>query len=292
LVSAITDRYPHVSGDSFIQKMVQLPFRVPPLNLDKTDFLSALVPNWSAEVYGLPGTLNSKAFSSHIHEIATLGLDANPRQIKRLVNSFLLLQRVVVSQSLPLDLRLLVALIGVQLKWPDYYHRFQEAVLAEDAQEPFKIFTDAEEQPALVRYAQRLLNKTVPNDLLRQILHLTAVVVADRHFDAANLDMSSAERREANRKALRAELPNWGFVSKRGSANYFYSEMLPDIRFYFAHNFVRCDKRMESDATGKAKWVMWESYSLSDEAHLVLKVIQQPDKHFTSQLPAKASSSA
>jgi hypothetical protein len=141
----------------------------------------------------------------------------------------------------------------------------------------------AEGQPELVRYAEQLLDREVSNDLLKPLLHLTAVVVADRQFDGANVDMSSAERREFNRKALRAELQNWEFVPQRNDPSFFYSDKMPDIRFYFALTYVRCDKRVKSEATGKAKWVMWESYSLADEAHLVPEVIQQPNKHFAGQ---------
>ena len=105
LVRAIGHRYPHLQGNDrlghqFIEKMVQLPFRVPPLELDRDDVLSALVPGWATMAGVSPG------FVVIAKDIATLGLDANPRRIKRFVNAFLLSNHIALTRNLGVDLNL------------------------------------------------------------------------------------------------------------------------------------------------------------------------------------------
>jgi hypothetical protein len=129
LVGAVTTRYPHVSGHEFIEKIVQLPFRVPPLVLESDDFLTELIPDWDHRKQAFP-----TAFGDLVKEIASLGLRANPRQIKRLVNSFLLLNRIVQQRQLQVDTELMTSVIGLQLRWPSHYQDLLEAVLVEDAE--------------------------------------------------------------------------------------------------------------------------------------------------------------
>jgi hypothetical protein len=286
LVSAITQKYPHVSGDSFIQKMVQLPFRVPPLSLEKDGFLSTLIPTWRTQARDsrLPAFVTFSAFSSVIYDIATLGLDANPRQIKRLINSFLLLQRVVTSRFLDIDLKLLAALIGVQLRWPEHYYRFQEAVVIENADTPLSVFRDAQDTPALVRYAMQLLNEDVPNETLDQILHLTAVVVADQDLDAADLAMSPAEQREHIRAQLIAQLKNRDF-EQSSDGRWYFNISMPDVRLRLTHSCVIFERRQQATASGKAEWIAEESYSLANEneVNLALRVLDEPAKGVMSR---------
>jgi len=192
LIKAIKVKYPHVSGDEFIRKMVQLPFRVPPLDLEGTDFLPALIPDWSLEEYDLPID-----FDSHIRDIAVLGLNANPRQIKRLINSFLLLNRVVVSRSLSTDPKFLAALIGVQLGWPDHYRRFEEAAMAGD-EKPFSVFAETDEQDKkppeqLVRYAKLVIDTKVSNDEIKQVLHLTRAVAVEKNIVSSPVESVVSE---------------------------------------------------------------------------------------------------
>jgi predicted KAP-like P-loop ATPase len=83
LVRAINEKYKHVSGDEFVQKIIQLPFRVPSLPLESTESLAELIPSWGTWAKTLPAGL-----PDHLRNISERGLDSNPRQIKRLINSF------------------------------------------------------------------------------------------------------------------------------------------------------------------------------------------------------------
>ena len=112
------------SGHRFIEKIVQLPFRVPPLALEQATFLDELIPNWLTWESDLPAD-----FPNHIRDISDFGLGANPRQIKRLINSFLLLKQVMYARDVDIDLKLAAALIGVQLRWPAHFRDFHATVL-------------------------------------------------------------------------------------------------------------------------------------------------------------------
>jgi KAP family P-loop domain len=162
LIKAVATKYPHVSGHEFIEKMVQLPFRVPPLTIGAEDFLGELIPGWSLR------TEFPEAFPELLTDVASLGLRANPRQIKRLINSFLLLDRIVERRGLEVDRELMTAMIGLQLRWPDHFRDLQDGILAED-QNPFEPLANSGDD-ALVRYAARFFGTTPENDALRQIL--------------------------------------------------------------------------------------------------------------------------
>jgi tetratricopeptide (TPR) repeat protein len=177
LINAIKIRYPHVSGDSFIQKMVQLPFRVPPINLEAPSFLSELIPTWAEWEAQFPA-----GFSQYARDIAMLGLEANPRQIKRLINSYLLLSRIIEQRNLAIEPQQLAALIGVQLRWPSRYRDFQDAVLAEDP-DPFQTFREDPDEPALQKYAGRFFDRKTSGTDLKQVVQLTAVVVVDEQSE-------------------------------------------------------------------------------------------------------------
>lgn len=175
LVSAIERKYEHVSGHVFIEKLVQIPFRVPPLTIYNRQSLEELLPDWRVHVQDLPDY-----FSDRVVDIALLGLRGNPRQVKRLLNSFLVLQRIMEHRRLPVDHLLLVALIGLQLRWPAQHQRLHEAV--RDAMEgsdddPLGAIAEGELDPTLPQYANRFIAQLeVPTDALWRTLQLTAVV--------------------------------------------------------------------------------------------------------------------
>ena len=123
LVNAIERKYEHVNGHTFIEKLVQIPFRVPPLSIDNRRSLEELLPDWERHAGELPDH-----FYDRIVDIALLGLRGNPRQVKRLLNSFLMLRRIMQRRNLPVDELLLAALIGLQLRWPAEHQRFHDAV--------------------------------------------------------------------------------------------------------------------------------------------------------------------
>jgi len=180
LVKAVTARYPHVSGHEFIEKMVQLPFRVPPLAMAEERLLDELIPNWGKREREF-----TDGFAGSVVDIAALGLRSNPRQIKRLINSFLVLERIVARRKLDIDRDLMAAMIGLQLRWPDQYQDLQNDILVADPN-PFESLEQSGDE-MLVRYVKRFFSENPPNHTLREILQLTAVVASKGDVEAEAL---------------------------------------------------------------------------------------------------------
>jgi formylglycine-generating enzyme required for sulfatase activity len=81
IVEAIQTRYDgEVRGRQYLEKIIQLPFRLPPIETkDMRSFVDSLVPH-------LPDNRCSEVFAE--------GLAPNPRQVKRTINIFLLLWKL------------------------------------------------------------------------------------------------------------------------------------------------------------------------------------------------------
>lgn len=267
LVQAVTARYEHVSGHEFIQKIIQLPFRVPPLSIDDAAFIVELIPSWSDWGVALPD-----GFKSSLVDVSVLALESNPRQIKRLVNSFLVLERIVRLRSLDVDFAVLTALLGLQLRWPAQYQEFQDSVLA--GGDVTAALGDGEE--ALHQYQARFLTDAVLDTAkLRELLQLTSVVAGEEVMDVA---ASISAEREIEREEFASKLAAAGFMPSRRSPKIYYSPARPAMRYVMENRVVRFEKR---DAKGK--WRLWESYLLSSETELALMVANSPETHFTNR---------
>ncbi len=109
---------------------------------------------------GLEGDLGPVPpdFARYAYDIANIAFKANPRRIKRLLNSFLVLRNIIDKRAQAVDYRLLAALIGFQLRWPQRYQEFVRA--AEESQEqPHEVLRMAERMTVTCRI-------TLPNSLL------------------------------------------------------------------------------------------------------------------------------
>ena len=241
LVKAVAIKYPHVSGHEFIEKMVQLPFRVPPLVVDAEGFLGELIPRWVKREAELP-----EGLTATITDIADLGLRSNPRQIKRLINSFLVLERIVDRRNLDIDRTLMAAMIGLQLRWPDDFQDLQDAVLGADA-DPFKALLGSEED-MLVRYTKRFFAGNPGNHDLREMLQLTAVVATKAQTGADKRPVS--EIRAQMRNEFVELLPQKGFAQSPRSDRLWYRRDLPDFRIALTKIGIRFEQRNKSD-TGR-----------------------------------------
>ena len=272
LVSAVAARYPYASGHAFIEKIVQVPFRVPRLDLDRSRFLPDLIPGWDRYAAGLPS-----GFSDVAYDVALLALRANPRQIKRFVNSFLVLHRIM-GDEVARDPRMvtgLAAQIGLQLRWPEAYRSYHDAAFASD--EPtISGLGDLEEAEAdLQKYAQRFFDAPTNRASVRQLLQLTEAVGSEVVQDEAPL--SAAESREVNREFFLSRLRELGFHLGRGTVRLYYHDARPDTRYAVEKTHIRFEKKV------KGEWRLWESYLLSREVEQALKVMDKPEKHFSNR---------
>jgi hypothetical protein len=268
LVNAITVRYPHVSGHDFIQKIIQIPFRVPPLISDQPSFVRELVPQWDA-VESVLGP----AAADLVNPIAGLALDSNPRQVKRFINSLLVISRILTSRGIEPDLEPVAAIIGLQLAWPDAAQDFQEALLAGD--ETPQAVLQRDDDQALGAYVARFFDDVSPARL-RETIRLTAIV-ATEDLEPQRAAETPAGDREAELERFLQAIWERGFRQSRRSPRLYYHPDMPDVRFAVAKHVVRFEKREHDE------WSLWESYLMTRELHLALRVIEQPDRHFSGR---------
>jgi hypothetical protein len=252
-----------VSGHEFIEKIVQLPFRVPPLVLadESGAFLKELIPQWEELAARLP-----QAFVDSVVDVADIGLRANPRQIKRLINSYLLLRRIVEQRHLAVDDQLMTAMIGLQLRWPDHYYDLLASVLADDV-EPFQPLLDSEDK-SLARYAGRFFAGAPEARELRQLLQLTTVVAAE-HSSATTDgdDRPVREIQETMRAGLEESLAAMGYARHPQSSRAWNHPGHSESRVLLRKTVVRLEQRNHRDYG--APWRLVRSFDYRDSADAV-----------------------
>ncbi|MBO9626555.1 MAG: KAP family NTPase [Microbacterium sp.] len=188
LVQAILREYPHVSGHEFIEKMVQVPFRVPPLDLEARNLLRDLLPNWSALV-----AMTSEGFETVLVDVVRIALRGNPRQTKRLVNSFQVLRHIVQDRGGAVDDALLVTVLGIQFGWPDDYARLQRILTLERPENVEKLvasFDEIEVSP-ISKLLRAVLSDSDSVTALTASIHLAAAAAPPTeatHADAVLQD--------------------------------------------------------------------------------------------------------
>jgi hypothetical protein len=271
LVEAIKTKYPHASGHDFVQKIIQIPFRVPPLLADQPGYVRALIPQWASVEAALPGDV-----SDFVNTIAVLALESNPRQVKRFVNSLLVISRVIEIRGAAADVETVAATIGLQLGWPEAFQDFQQAVLAGDSSPTAVLARDeSDPDPALEAYAQRFFSNA-DLDRLRNTLQLTWIVATEDILEE-RVELPPRSRDEELQRFLQG-IWERGFRQSLRSERLYYHPAMPEIRFVVAKHVVRFEKKVGED------WRLWESYLMTRELPLALQVIEEPDKHFSGRV--------
>jgi hypothetical protein len=264
LVDAVANRYPHVSGHAFVEKIIQLPFRVPPLDVSGEDFLQDLIPNWSRLSNSLPDAVVRCSA-----DIAELGLRRNPRQIKRFVNSFLVIDRIMRARSISVDYELLAATIALQLAWPEDHRALQDAVFL-DSDDPLQTLTaKVDSDPALGAFLARFMtSESFDIDELQTVLQLTAVVVASPADDQRlPLPGPADQVRETHRQRLIEQLSEDGYEQSPRSAVLYYNARHPNVRFHFRKHNLNFERRSDD------RWSMERQYLLTRELDEALEAI-------------------
>lgn len=117
-----------IRGDAYLQKMVQIPFHLPPLGVaDVENYITSLE-------MGLPRETRLDAVT---RAVLARGLFPNPRQVKRVLNIFRLLRGLVQErEKRPVDQGglekdkiawpLLAKTILIQAQWPELYRDWQQ----------------------------------------------------------------------------------------------------------------------------------------------------------------------
>lgn len=123
LISAIQDKYPRVNPERFVEKIVQIPFHIPRSEFS-AERLGELIDRWEEDY---ESTWFQHVDPYRIEVISRKALRSNPRQIKRLLNLFMLTRamREEAVQDKDTAERLLTV-VGLQIAWPQEYARLHQ----------------------------------------------------------------------------------------------------------------------------------------------------------------------
>lgn len=126
LIEAVRNRYPHADPHRFIEKIVQVPFRIPATDPDAQEFMTQLVADWDA----LRKVWFAEFEDAEIRSIIRIALRDNPRQIKRLLNSFMVGRHIEWTSmaEVPNKARMLLASLAMQLRWPVEFEQLTNAI--------------------------------------------------------------------------------------------------------------------------------------------------------------------
>ena len=266
LVEAVVTRYPHASGHVFIEKMIQVPFRVPRLNLTREDFLADLIPDWESRQSSLPDQFGETAF-----DVCTLGLNANPRQIKRFINSVYVLSAVAETTGIAVDLRLLAGVVGLQLRWPPEYQDVADGVLARDA-DPLAGLLNSDDI-ALQRYAGKFFAGVDIDEALHVVLTLTQSVATpesstayEQSYEAA--DGNAEHLRRIHRAEIESHFPALGIETVARFPETFYHLEIEGCRVKFGKTVVRVEAKSK-----EGRWLLFQSFLLTKQHESALDLL-------------------
>lgn len=112
LIKAVEEKYATADAALFIEKIIQIPFWIPEVDRNES-VITDIVPEWEQRL-----GLDEEGVKT-LQKVVHLALRTNPRQVKRLVNSMLIAQRILGKPgSAQTDGSILLAVIGLQLQWP------------------------------------------------------------------------------------------------------------------------------------------------------------------------------
>ncbi|MFL0565907.1 P-loop NTPase fold protein [Microbacterium sp. 179-I 1D1 NHS] len=166
-----------VDADRYIEKVVQVPFHIPRMITKDAD-IQDIVPD-----FGDLSDWMGNVAQADFFEIVEYGLRANPRQVKRLLNTFLLARHMSWEQNH--DAQLMLQAFGLQVAWPQKFEdlafelRQQEDHAPTDTIDAVTAYSslhvDSEtglEDEQLRVYLERVLTPETPIGALRGIMRL------------------------------------------------------------------------------------------------------------------------
>lgn len=119
LTNSIASKYPGVDADRFIEKIVQVPFHLP-ANQIENSAIEDVIQNWEM-VKPLMSDVDERDFKA----VMRVALRSNPRQIKRLVNTYMLAKHME-GESKDFDESLVLKVLALQISWPTVYSDIQQ----------------------------------------------------------------------------------------------------------------------------------------------------------------------
>jgi GTPase SAR1 family protein len=139
LLEAVRARYPHANPALFIEKIIQIPFWIPEVDRSGS-VITEIVPEWESRL-----SLDERGANT-LQKVVHLALRTNPRQVKRLINSMLIAQRILGAQGGDkTDGSLLLGVIGLQLQWPNRFKNLHIALANDPDSEFLEDFSEYKE---------------------------------------------------------------------------------------------------------------------------------------------------
>jgi predicted transport protein len=201
LTGAILKKYEGTDPHRYIEKIVQVPFHIPRPELNH-EALTDIVPNWKT-------ALRSPWFQGVneglLEEVIYLALRSNPRQVKRLINTFLLAR--FMNWDSPNSPQLVLRVLGLQLAWPADFRRLHDASASvakswdkfvapvlSDVHLYTRVLSvgsdDADEKSSLTTYLEEILTGEILLSDLLPIMNLTENVAETERSSARSLEDS------------------------------------------------------------------------------------------------------
>jgi predicted KAP-like P-loop ATPase len=160
----IKERYrdnPHLSGKDYLEKIIQLPFIVRPI--DAENVLSLLYPYSKTLPY---------RDDPAIRTMIVQGVEGNPRRVKRFINTLWMLTAIAGNPTIG-QIRLLAKVLLIQMRFPTLYDALVEDLNLVDRLTRVLRLPPPEREPAIKESFEP--DKTFLNDIdLRRFLEETA----------------------------------------------------------------------------------------------------------------------
>lgn len=265
LVKAVQTRYPHASGHEFIEKIIQVPFRIPRIVSSDPAALETLVPGFQ-----------TLAHLSEIREELQFAVDTafqgNPRSVKRFINALTLSMRILSARNIPVDAALLCQILALELRWPDEFRDVRTAVVAADA-DPLSVVRESDDE-ALKLFASAIPQQTA--EVLGPLLRFTeAVAEATPMLEPRDEEARERTSRvERGRARVVDELHEIGFVLHSQSSNAYYHPDLLVNRVVVAKQVVRIERDAHERDTGR-RWMLVTSYRFTTELDAAMTAIKR-----------------
>ncbi|MDW8068122.1 MAG: P-loop NTPase fold protein [Anaerolineae bacterium] len=171
-----------ISGDDYLEKFIQIPFHLPPLDAEDLERLleaaerGAQEPEW----VDLEQYTEARRIDEAVRRILARGVGPNPRQAKRALNAFRLLQAVALAReargTLPPETPwpILAKIVVLQTQYPEVYRHWLEPGMQDLPVHLERALETGEappEAPGRVREViQNLLQDPVRSFQLREVL--------------------------------------------------------------------------------------------------------------------------
>jgi len=195
--SSEKDKGPIIEGAHYLEKIVQLPFHIPPPDEDRlANFIEKLIASAKP-----PTGVGGKAWEDYIQQVAD-ATDGNPRQIKRFVSTVDLIDKIAPGEvrlegqpePVPFDRLKLAKVVLLQFiagdfyatlrRYPELLYHYQE--LARKRDEPPATDKEARQRAVAEMMQERLMAREEAEkvDALTRDPRLLRVLVDEPHFDS------------------------------------------------------------------------------------------------------------